>query len=223
MLACRSSVATIGTAGRPGSAAAAAPPSTSGSLSATIAPCRASSRASTGRAGARRCPSRRTRSQASRPVAGPPARRAAGPGRRSRVVPASPQRLDEAAQLVGLGQLLEQLRPPQNAERLEVGARGRQRVEGVGFLPQLADGDAHSLPPQVSPKRQRGTRTLTRIRWLTPLPSWNRWPGRAGSALLHVGERHGGAETVMAGRPAVVVEVDAMLDGRADEAQHLLR
>src|SRR5205085_736203 len=38
--------------------------------------------------------------------------------------------------------------------------------------------------------------------------------------LADVGQSHGGAEAVMAGRPAVVVEVDAPADGRGDEAEH---
>ena len=32
-----------------------------------------------------------------------------------------------------------------DAELLEVAPRGRQRVERVGLLPELADGDAHGL------------------------------------------------------------------------------
>src|SRR5438552_7240055 len=38
--------------------------------------------------------------------------------------------------------------------------------------------------------------------------------------FIDVGQGHRGTEAMMTGRPAVIVEVDAVVDGRLDEAQH---
>src|SRR5262249_40260312 len=63
------------------------------------------------------------------------------------------QRLDEAARLVDVGEAVDDLVAAQDAERLEVGAGGRQGGEGVRLLPQLADGDGDE-PSSLGPIRR---------------------------------------------------------------------
>src|SRR5205823_5396896 len=73
----------------------------------------------------------------------------------------APQRLDEAAQLIRLGHALNQLGPANDAELLEIGARGRDRVERVRFLPKLAEGDAHHLPSRAKSASASSSRCKT--------------------------------------------------------------
>ena len=51
--------------------------------------------------------------------------------------------LDEAAELVRVGHLFQQLSAAGDAELVEIGPRGADRIEGVGFLPDLTEGDSH--------------------------------------------------------------------------------
>src|SRR5262249_60471320 len=97
---------------------------------------------------------------------GGPGRQADQAGEFGRLRPGG-QRLDEAARLVDVGEAFDDLVAAQHAEGVEVGAGGRQGVEGVRLLPQLPDGDAHepsSLGPSRTPRyesRPTGPRIAT--------------------------------------------------------------
>jgi hypothetical protein len=58
------------------------------------------------------------------------------------------ERLDEAAQLVRVGHLLDELLAAEHTERFEVGSGRGQRIKRVGLLPKLADSDAHGASPR---------------------------------------------------------------------------
>src|SRR5437879_2652504 len=60
------------------------------------------------------------------------------------------------------------------------------------------------------------------VGWLVPLFQCPHGVVEAVQRLVGVGQRHRGAETVMARCPRVVVEIDALADRRRDKLQHPL-
>jgi hypothetical protein len=55
--------------------------------------------------------------------------------------------LDESTEFVSVRHALDQLGTAEDAELLEVGARGWEGVKGLAFLTKLAESNAHAYSP----------------------------------------------------------------------------
>src|SRR5439155_1319863 len=53
------------------------------------------------------------------------------------------QRLNEAAQFIGVGHALDHVGAAEHAELFKLDARRRDGIESIAFLPELANGDTH--------------------------------------------------------------------------------